>query len=197
MGKIVLLLGPRLAGQEILKTRLIKEKHYNFHEIIMSTTRPKREDEIEGEKYHFINEEQLNQIIKQKQVVEMKKFETQNSNCYFLTSSKDIDLDNNNYLGINNLNGLDQYVEYYGKDLIIPIFIRSDRGTRLQLLLNHEREDLIPNYAKMCQEYLDDASMFSEENIAKRNIIDIVDNNDDIEDMVLQTKIILAKRLYK
>lgn len=196
MGQIVLLLGPKLAGQEILKARLIKEQHYNFHEIIMATTRPRRDDEIEGEKHHFINEEQLNQIIAQNQVVEMKKIETSNGNYYYLTNSKNIDLENNNYLGTNTLEGLDQYIEYYGKDLIIPIFIRSDRGSRLQLLLNHERKQVIPNYAKMCQGYLDDASLFSEENIVKRNIIDIVDNNDDIEDMILQTKIILAKRLY-
>lgn len=195
MGKIVLLLGPRLAGQDILKARLIKEKHYNFQEIKMSTTRARRLDELEGEIYHFINEKELNEIIERKQVVEIKEFKTKEENLYYVTNSKDIDLDNNNYLGVKKLAGLDQYIAYYGKELIVPIFVRADRGARLQQLLSKEREQKIPNYAKMCQSYLDDANEFSEENLAKRNIIDMIDNNGDIEDMMNQAKFILTKRL--
>lgn len=194
MGKIVLLLGPRLAGQEILKTRLIKEKHYNFHEIKKSIYSEKKIDEIGC---HVVNQIQLSELIKCKQVVDVEENIVKRGLVIRFVNSKDIDLENNNYLDVNTLNGLDKYIKYYGKDLIVPIFIRRDRGTRLQSLLNLEREELNPDFAKMCQEYLDDTAEFSEENIAKRNIIDIVDNNDDIEDMVSQTKTILAKRLYK
>lgn len=194
MGKIVLLLGPKFAGQEILKTRLIKEQHYNFHEIKKTIYSEKRIDEVG---YHVVNQIQLNELIKRKQVIDVKENTVKRGLVIRFVNNEDIDLENNNYLDINTLDGLDQYVKYYGRDLLIPILIRSDRGRILQQLLGNKKERLNPDYTEICQRYIEDSNEFSEENIAKRDIIDIVDNNDDIEDMVLQTKIILAKRLYK
>ncbi len=60
---------------------------------------------------------------------------------------------------------------------------------------NEKKES--PDFSAMCQNYIADESAYSEENIAKRNITDIVENNGDIEETLMQTKIILAKRLYK
>lgn len=194
MGKIVLLLGPKFAGQEILKTRLIKEQHYNFHEIKKTIYSEKRIDEV-GD--HVVNQLQLDELIKRKQVVDVKENTVKRGLVIRFVNNEDIDLENNNYLDINTLDGLDQYVKYYGRDLLIPILIRSDRGKILQQLLGNKKERLNPDYTEICQGYLDDASEFSEENIAKRNIIDIVESTDDVENMLLQTKIILAKRLYK
>lgn len=194
MGKIVLLLGPKFAGQEILKTRLIKEQHYNFHEIKKPIYSEKRIDEV-GD--HVVNQLQLDELIKRKQVVDVKENTVKRGLVIRFVNNEDIDLENNNYLDINTLDGLDQYVKYYGRDLLIPILIRSDRGKILQQLLGNKKERLNPDYTEICQGYLDDASEFSEENIAKRNIIDIVESTDDVENMLLQTKIILAKRLYK
>lgn len=194
MGKIVLLLGPRLAGQEILKARLIKEQQYNFHEIKKSIYSEKRIDEIG---YHVVNQIQLNELIKRQQVVDVKENTVKRGLVIRFVNNEDIDLESNNYLDINTLDGLDQYVKYYGIDLLIPILIRSDRGRKLQQLLGNKKEQLNHDYTELCQGYLDDAFEFSEENIAKRNIIDIVESTDDVENMLLQTKIILAKRLYK
>lgn len=192
MGKIVLFLGPTLAGQEILKVRLMKEESYNFHKIIKTTTREKRFDEIDGDNYHFISVERLKNIPTE-EIVERKDFDK----ITYFTHSKDIDLENNNYLDVNSIEGLDKYIAYYGENAIVPIFVKMNRDERIQLVLTHERQKKNPNYSAMCQKYLDEASIYSDENLAKRNITDIVINNGDLEDMVEQTKLILSKRLYK
>lgn len=192
MGKIVLFLGPALAGQEILKVRLMKEESYNFHKIIKTTTREKRFNEIDGDNYHFISAERL-QYIPAEEIVERKDFDK----ITYFTYSKDIDLENNNYLDVNSIEGLDKYIAYYGENAIVPIFVKMNRDERIQLVLTHERQKKNPNYSEMCQKYLDEASIYSDENLAKRNITDIVINNGDLEDMVAQTKLILSKRLYK
>lgn len=192
MGKIVLFLGPTLAGQEILKVRLMKEESYNFHKIIKTTTREKRFDEIDGDNYHFISVERLKNIPTE-EIVERKDFDK----ITYFTHSKDIDLENNNYLDVNSIEGLDKYIAYYGENAIVPIFVKMNRDERIQLVLTHERQKKNPNYSAMCQKYLDEASIYSDENLAKRNITDIVINNCDLEDMVEQTKLILSKRLYK
>lgn len=192
MGKIVLFLGPTLAGQEILKVRLMKEENYNFHKIIKTTTREKRFNEIDRDNYHFISVERLKNIPTE-EIVERKDLE----NITYFTHSKDIDLENNNYLDVNSIEGLNKYIAYYGENAIVPIFVKMNRDERIQLVLNHERQKNNPNYSAMCQKYLDEASIYSDENLAKRNITDIVNNNGDLEDMVAQTKLILSKRLDK
>ena len=190
MGKIVLVLGPTLAGQEILKARLMKEENYNFHKIIKTTTRPKRYNEIDGDNYHFIIG---GATIPNSEIIEKKQF----GEISYFTCSKDIDLVKNNYLDTSNLEGLDSYRNYFGEDVIIPIFVKMNRDERIQLVLTTERAKENPDFSVMCQKYIADESDYSDENIAKRNITDIVENNGDIEETLMQTKIILAKRLYK
>ncbi len=59
MGKIILFMGPSSSGKNIIKRRLIKENKFALKEMIMSTTRPMRKDEVEGRDYYFKTEEEM------------------------------------------------------------------------------------------------------------------------------------------
>lgn len=68
-GAILVLSGPSGAGKSSLYQILAKEfpKHYFS---ISSTTRPKRENEIDGVHYHFVSKEKFEQGIKEESFLE-------------------------------------------------------------------------------------------------------------------------------
>ncbi len=143
MGKIVLFLGPTLAGQEILKARLIREKQYNFHVIKKSVYSDSRIPKG-FEDYYFLNESQLNELIKQKQIVDKKDALVKGKCMIYIVNNKDIDLTKNNYLEITDFKGLDNYKAYYGEDVVIPIFVKMNKDERIQLVLDTERKKRKP-----------------------------------------------------
>ena len=60
--------------------------------------------------------------------------------------------------------------EYYGKDIVVPIYIEVEDGERLQRALDRERTQAEPKYEEMCRRFLADAKDFSEENLIAAEI---------------------------
>ena len=89
---------------------------------------------------------------------------------YFTVDDGQIDLENHDYLIIGTLESYRKIREYYGKELVIPIYIEVEDGVRLQRALNRELEQVVPKYEEMCRRFLADSKDFSEENLAKAEI---------------------------
>ena len=60
--------------------------------------------------------------------------------------------------------------DYYGKEVLVPIYIEVEDGERLQRALNREKEQAVPKYEEMCRRFLADAKDFSEENLQNAEI---------------------------
>lgn len=195
MGKIVILMGPSSCGKDSIFKTLMKENPYNLQPIVLCTTRPKRDGEIEGKAYYFKTEEEMRKLEANKQIVESRVYDTFYGKWYYFTCNEGISLDTNNYATINTLAAYDQFCEYYGKENIIPIYIQLDSGIRLQRALNRELQQQHPKYEEMCRRFLADQQDFSLENIQKRAIKNQVDNTGTIENSVMQIDKILSKYL--
>lgn len=61
--KIIAIFGKSGAGKDALQNLLIK-LHPNFNKIVSFTTRPKRDNEIEGRDYFFIDNNKFISLIK-------------------------------------------------------------------------------------------------------------------------------------
>ena len=60
--------------------------------------------------------------------------------------------------------------EYYGDDVMRPVYIEVEDGERLERALARERTQEAPKYEEMCRRFLADQNDFSEENILKAGI---------------------------
>ena len=60
--------------------------------------------------------------------------------------------------------------EYFGDDVMVPLYIEVEDGLRLSRALERERAQLKPQYAELCRRFLADAEDFSEENLERAGI---------------------------
>ena len=195
MGKIILFMGPSNSGKDTIIRTLVKENKFAFKEMIMSTTRPKRTHEVEGREYYFKTVEEMLDLEKQGKIIEQRKYDTVYGPWYYFTTSTTIDLGNNNYIGSNTLKGLDQFVKFYGMENIISLLIKVDDGIRLQRALDREKMEENPKYQELCRRFLADSIDFSEENINKRPITSIINNNSSLDNTMEEVEKVLKLNL--
>ena len=195
MGKIILFMGPSNSGKDTIIRTLVKENKFAFKEMIMSTTRPMRTGEIEGREYYFKTVEEMLDLEKQGKIIEKRKYDTVYGPWYYFTTSSSIDLDNYNYVGSNTLEGLDQFVKFYGMENIISLLVTIDDGIRLQRALDREKMEKNPKYQELCRRFLADSIDFSEENINKRPITSIINNNSSLDNTMEEVEKVLKLNL--
>lgn len=176
MSKIFYVMGKSSSGKDTIYKKL-KEKLPQFKSITPYTTRPIREGETDGVEYFFVDEEMLHQMQENEQVIEVRSYHTK---CgiwtYFTADDGQIDLKNQDYLVIGTLESYYGMKEYFGEDVIIPIYIEVEDGLRLERALDRERRQKEPKYAEMCRRFLADADDFSEENLKKAGILQRFEN---------------------
>ena len=188
-------MGPSNSGKDTIIRTLVKENKFAFKEMIMSTTRPKRTHEVEGREYYFKTVEEMLDLEKQGKIIEKRKYDTVYGPWYYFTTSTTIDLGNNNYIGSNTLKGLDQFVKFYGMENIISLLIKVDDGIRLQRALDREKMEKNPKYQELCRRFLADSIDFSEENINKRPITSIINNNSSLDNTMEEVEKVLKLNL--
>lgn len=156
MGKIFCFMGKSSSGKDTI-FRIISDNMPNLIKIIPFTTRPIREEETEGIEYHFVADENFNQMLEDGQVIEYRSYDTFHGIWTYFTSSVNIDLRYNDYIAINTLEGYNSLREYYGDDVVVPIYIQvKDDGVRLQRAVDRERKQNNPKYTELCRRFLAD-----------------------------------------
>ena len=93
------------------------------------------------------------------------------------------------------MEGLDQFVKFYGIENIISILIKVDDGIRLQRALDREKREKTPKYQELCRRFLADSVDFSEENISKRPITSIIYNNSSLDNTMQEVEKVLKLNL--
>lgn len=197
MGKIYMILGPSSSGKDSIMNELMEKNKLDLKKILLNTTRPRRTSEVDGKEYNFDTYEDMLKYKEEEKIVELRSYDTQYGTWYYYTVSESIDLENNNYITVNTLEGLDQYLKYYKKEDIFSILIQVDNGIRLQRALNRERVQENPKYDELCRRYLADSIDFSEENISKRPIDIIINNDGTFEEVYKNVEKYLSRQLRK
>lgn len=195
MGKIVLMIGPSNSGKDTIY-KLVKDRiNIPFKDIILYTTRPKRSNEENGREYYFCNKRQMNKMLKNDEIIERRSYDTVQGIWYYFTTNRNFDLNNYNYIGLNTLVGLDRYLKYFNEDNVISLYLKVDDEVRIQRVLERERKLANPDYKEMCRRFLADSEDFSLENLKKRPISAIIDNNGTIDETLEQVQKVLQKSL--
>ena len=165
-GKIFYVMGKSASGKDTIYKRL-RQSLPQMGTVVMYTTRPMRDGEENGREYHFTDREFLERVKKEGRLIECRTYETV---CgpwdYFTVDDGQIDLQSGSYLMMGTLESYRKMREYYGAEVLVPIYIQVEDGLRLQRALDRERSQSHPNYSEMCRRFLADEQDFSEENLA-------------------------------
>ncbi len=171
MGKIFIVMGKSSTGKDTIYKKLMDSEELNLKTAVMYTTRPIRKSEEDGVEYYFVNEETLIKLQEQNKIIEHRAYQTIHGTWhYFTVNDGQINLEAADYLMIGTLETYEQIREYFGQDMVVPLYIEVEDGIRLMRALKREQKQEHPKYAEMCRRYLADEEDFTEENLQKLGI---------------------------
>ena len=178
MSKIFFVLGKSCSGKDTIFQSLKENKQLNLKTVVGYTTRPMRVNEKDGVEYFFVDQNRLEELKKAKKVIECRDYNTVYGIwSYFTVDDGQIDLNNGDYLYIGTLESYEQMIDFYGEDVVVPLYIQVETGERLARAVNRERNQSEPKYKELCRRFLADEEDFSEEKIEKAGIKKRFENN--------------------
>lgn len=181
MGKIFYMMGKSSSGKDTLYKE-IREQCPELKTVVLYTTRPIRGGETDGVEYFFVTEDILKQFEKEGKVIESRTYHTVHGDWTYATiDDGQVDLETSDYLIIGTLESYEKMIEYYGEDVLVPVYIEVEDGERLSRALLREKAQAQPKYAEMCRRFLADQADFSEENLKKAGISRRYSNLDKIQ----------------
>ena len=164
MGKIFYIMGKSSSGKDTIYNRLRIDEGLKLSNLILYTTRPMREGEIQGREYHFVTDERFCQLEKEGKVIEARTYQTVYGPwTYFTADDGQMKDTEKSYLGIGTLESYVQLKNYYGESRICPVYIEVEDGERLKRAIAREEQQKTPKYEEMCRRFLADAQDFSAE----------------------------------
>ncbi len=171
MGKIFAIIGKSATGKDTLFKKLISAPELSLQTFVTYTTRPIRSGETEGMEYFFSTKELLAKWQEEGRVIECRSYQTMHGIWdYFTVDDGQIDLSRSDYLVIMTLEGYRQFLSFFPKGSVVPLYIDVDPGIRLQRALTRERHQEDPKYSEMCRRFLADEEDFCEDNISSLGI---------------------------
>lgn len=171
MGKIFFLMGKSASGKDTIFERLLEDNSLNLVPYVGFTTRPMREGEQNGSEYFFSSEEDLARFEAEGRLIEKRIYHTVYGDwTYFSVDDGTLDPEKNNYLYIGTLESFVSFRDYYGSDVVIPLYIETDDGIRLLRSVHREQQQAVPGYKEVCRRFLADCEDFSEEKLREAGI---------------------------
>ena len=168
MYKIYALIGKSASGKDTIVKELLKHKGDIFHGVVSSTTRPRRDYEINGVDYNFITEEEIVKLCNEEKMLELSVF-----NDWFYGTCVDSLVDDKINLGVFNIQGIHSLMEREDVDLRIFYVQATDK----QRLIRQLTRENCPNIDEIFRRYKTDNSDFSEYNIDF--LFTAIENNDN------------------
>ena len=147
--KVIGIVGPSGSGKDTVAQSLMAYYPDKFHNIVTTTTRPKRSYEINGVDYHFVSQEDF---FKQ-ELLEKTEFR----GWYYGTSVESLDVNKVN-IGAFNPCAIQQLCALDTIDLIVIRLVVSDK-TRLIRQLSREHN---PDINEIIRRYESDREDFAE-----------------------------------
>ena len=180
MGSIYCIMGKSSSGKDTIFKLLLAREDLQLNRIVSYTTRPIRSNEKPGEEYNYVSIQEKDKLLEDGKVIEIRKYDTVHGPWfYFTVDDGKIDLENNDYLVIGTVESFTKIRDYYGDDVVLPIYIEVDDGLRLSRALERERQQASPKYEEMCRRFLADQQDFSKEKLKAARVTNLFNNDED------------------
>lgn len=190
---IIMFIGPSGSGKDYYYKEAMKQ--FDLNKITLLTTRPQREGEVNGREYFFVDDNYIKNLEENNSIVEKRSYNTVHGIWTYATSAELIEEDKD-YLVINTWEGYEKYIEYFGKDKVIPMYFQVNDEERLRRALEREKKEKEPKLQEVKRRFLADKKDFSVEMLKKYNPI-IIDNNKTVDYTIFQVSHEINKILYE
>ena len=185
MGSLFYIIGKSSTGKDTIYKELYEKKDLKLNPLVMYTTRPIREKEVDGREYHFVDDTVLKQLEQDGKVIEKRAYHTIHGVwTYFTVDNDKLDLKNQDYLAIGTLESYEKIRTYYGDGKVVPLYIEVEDGLRLERALEREKKQQPPKYEELCRRFLADQADYSEEKLKEAGITVRYSNEKNIESCV-------------
>lgn len=185
MGRLFYLMGKSATGKDHIYRDLKEDASLKLQPLVIYTTRPMRRGEQEGREYFFTDEKELARMRSEHRVIEERVYQTVNGPWYYFTADDGrLAPERGNRIGIGTLESFCRLRDYFGEDTVLPVYIETDDGIRLERALRREKKQAEPNYAELCRRFLADTEDFSEQNLCAAGISRRFRNNGRLTDCV-------------
>ena len=188
-------MGKSATGKDHIYKELLQDESLRLFPLVLYTTRPMREGEVNGREYWFADEAHLEQLRRSGKIIEERVYETVYGPWRYFTADEGIDLEGHDYLGIGTLESYKALVRYFGQDRLVPLYIETEDGIRLQRALKREMKQNPPKYDEMCRRFLADGEDFSEERLAEAGITQRFRNEEELEVCVEEIRKTIGRSL--
>ncbi len=170
LGKIYYIMGKSASGKDTIYKELLKA-YPELKEIILYTTRPIRDGEMDGREYFFTDDKSLDEYKKNGRLIEKRTYKTMYGPWSYATvDDGQVDIKKHSYIGIGTLESYLKIRDYYGGDRVLPIYITIDDRTRLLRAIEREAKEEKPKYIELCRRYIADEDDFSEDKLTAAGI---------------------------
>lgn len=175
---MLILIGASSSGKSTIEQEI--DKRGIFNKLTSHTTRPMRDNEIEGVDYYFTGKDDFLEMENNHEFIEERVYLTKYGYWEYGLSKKEVD-DNLNGIVVLDLDGareLEGYIERCHPDRnVMKIFI--DCSSKIRLLRSLNRDDCDDSKcAEICRRYLDDDMWIKE----AKSYCDFILKNETKED---------------
>lgn len=172
---IFYIMGKSASGKDSLYKKLI-DADLDLKRYAIYTTRPKRDGELEGVEYYFVNKKYLED--NKDKILEERVYHTVEGDWYYATLDDGKIKNDKNYIIIGTLESYNILKEYYGENNIYPIYLEVNNALRKQRAKYRETMQKVPKMEELERRFKADEIDFSEENIKKSGIVKRYINED-------------------
>ena len=170
--KIIALFGMSCSGKDFLKKTILKEYPDTFHGIVHTTTRPKRDYEINRVDYHFLDVETFAESICNGNIIEAQNF----NGWGYGTDIRNLKPKKIN-IGIFSPEAIRQILSDDRFD-VRPIWVLTPDKVRLQRALEREEN---PNCHEICRRFLSDEKDFDDIDFDFKTVSGTMKNSNDYD----------------
>ena len=173
MKKIYVILGKSASGKDSIYRLLTQQ--CRLKPIVYYTTRPIRNGEEHGRDYYYVSEDFINQAEAEGNLIERRVYNTVKGLWTYATiRDEQFDTEEDGIIVLPP-QAYYSFVEYFGKDRIVPIHIHVPDGIRLRRSIERDEKQDTPNYEETCRRFLADAKDFRD------LVVDRAFLNDDLD----------------
>ena len=150
MGHIFYVMGKSASGKDTIY-KILRERLPQIRTVVPYTTRPIRAGERDGVEYYFVTGKRLADLEKQGKIIEKRTYQTVYT-VELCNGGRWADrLGSQDYFMIGTLESYEGTRNYFGADVLVPLYIEVEDGERLQRALDRERQQTEP---KVCPELM-------------------------------------------
>lgn len=165
--KIIALFGKSGSGKDTIKNWLVSLP--NTNKIINTTTRPKRDYEVDKKDYYFISPLVFIKDVAQKEFIEYAVFK----GWYYGTQKIALKKENIN-IGVFNISAINQMLKREELE-VLPILIDASDEIRFKRIVEREKN---PDYPEIWRRFLTDNEDFQNINFSYETFINNSNNKD-------------------